>query len=193
MNYLVERQYFAAQVYVRVWHQIYSLGDMQKLRWKLGFWGPRLKGVGSKSSKLLSLLIYCIIFIVSWDCFFFFLTMVVYMLETEGHCTCWWIFEISIFYFAENYSQQDFKCSFLQQMVQFTASSGNLPLSKRIWSSSWHMLPFEMNLWGVWGELSTCVYPCVGHADLRWLQDILWQTVRCNWCLQRGFVQPWLL
>lgn len=99
--------------------------------------------------------------------------MVFYMVETEGHCKYWWIFEISIFYFAENYSQQDFKCSFLQQMVQFTAPSGNLPLSERIWNSGWCMIPFKMNLWG---ELPTCVYLCVGHADLRWLQDILWQT-----------------
>lgn len=64
--------------------------------------------------------------------------------------TCWWIFDMSFFYFAETYSQQDFWCSFLQQMVQFTAPSGNMPLSKRIWSSGWHKLLLKWICEGIW-------------------------------------------
>lgn len=99
---------------------------------------------------------------------------------------CWWIFDVSIFHFAENYSQQDFWCSFLQQMVQFTAPSGNMSLSKRIWCSGWHGLPFKMNLWGNLRVLSTCVSPTRSCWSLRLLQDILWQTVRCSCCSWRG-------
>jgi len=120
----------------------------------------------------------------SWD-FLFVFTMGVYVVEMGGDCACWrwWIFEMSIFYFAENYSQQDFRCSFLQQMVQFTAPSGNLPLSIRIWSSGWHKLPSKMNLWGDWGEVSTYINPCRSCSFLRLLQEVLWQTVRCSPCL----------
>lgn len=94
--------------------------------------------------------------------------------------TCCWIFDLSFFYFAETYSQQDFWCSFLQQMVQFTASSGNMPLSKRIWSSGWHMLPFKMNLWGNPRVLLTCTSPARSCWSLGLLQDILWQTLGCS-------------
>lgn len=109
--------------------------------------------------------------------------MGVYVVEMGGAWWRWWIFEMSIFYFAENYSQQDFRCSFLQQMVQLTAPSGNLPLSKRIWSSGWHKLPFKTNLWGDWGEVSTYINPCRSCSSLRLLQDVLWRTVRCSSCL----------
>lgn len=96
--------------------------------------------------------------------------------------TCWWIYDMSFFYFAETYSQQDFWCSFLQQMVQFTAPSGNMPLSKRTWSSGWHILPFKVNLWGDLRVLSICISPTRSCWSLRLLQDILWQTLGCSCC-----------
>lgn len=108
----------------------------------------------------------------------------------EADCVydrCWWILDMPFFYFAENYSQQDFWCSFLQQMVQFTAPSGNMPLSKSIWSACWQMLSFKMNLWG---DLRVFYLPAFGqvvHADLWGCCDrVSCGKFRCSCCSWRS-------